>query len=209
MIIREFIGTIRSAIKEDSTDSVLTNREIWSLAWSAVLLLIQRETDQKKSIFRSNIFKSLVIQMKEVPIADLDIPIDCTVYRSIDKLPAIVQSKFGFIYNDISTLDRSVQFDIVTPQLFRIKTKITKGKGKFVYFDNGYLFSNYKYPLRLTVLLQDVKDMLKIEGGCKILDLPIPFPAFLVAPAIQSVIQELSEFKRVPQDTTENNNPNS
>lgn len=209
MTIRALISTIRSGIKENSTDSILTNREIWNLCYEQALLLIQRETDTKRNIFNLNIFTEFTVHMKAVPIADLDIPLDCTIYRSVEKLPTMVESKFGLIYRFISSLDKSQTYNLVTPQFFRIKIKITKGKGKFVYTENGYLYSTDKYPLIISGLFSNIKDILKIKGGCKVMDLEVPIPSYHLAMIQGMVVQQLGVFKQTKFDSIENDNPNN
>lgn len=210
MTIRELISKLRVILKENSADTVLSNRDIWSIAWSYAITLIQRETDTKRNIFYLNMFKNMTLNMKEVSIIDgvegFDIPLDCIMYRSIKKLPPIVESKFGYITRQITTIDRSKSFDLVTPQSFRDKIKITKGKGKFVYVDNGYLYSNQKYPLTISALFSNIMDML--GKNCKVMDLEAPIPGYIESSILQMTAQQLGLFKQAPQDVVVNDNPN-
>lgn len=210
MTIRELISKLRVILKENSVDSVLTNRDIWSIAWSYAITLIQRETDTKRNIFYLNMFKNMTLTMKKVSIIDsvegFDIPLDCIMYRSIKPLPSIVESKFGFITRQITTIDKSKSFDLVTPQSYRDKIKITKGKGKFVYVENGYLYSNQKYPLIVSALFSNIMDML--GKGCKVMDLEAPIPGYIESSILQMTSQQLGMFKQAPQDVIVNDNPN-
>ena len=207
MTIRSLISNVRTSLKEASVDSVLTNREIWNLCWEQALLLFQREADTKRNLFNLNIFTEITVRMKAVSIID-EVPVDCTIYRSIDKIPALVESKFGLIYRFISTLDKSQQYNLVTPQAFKLKIKITKGRGKYVYVENGYLYSTDKYPLIISGLFSNVKDLLKIKGGCKVMNLELPIPTYHLTMVEQMTIDRLKIFKSIKQDTDVNANPN-
>jgi len=203
-------------LKENTSDSVLTNRDIWGVVWSNAILLLQRETDVKHSIHNLNIFKTIEIKMIEVSTTDgtsFNLPLDCTMYRSAEKLPEIVESRMGYIIRYITTLDRSSRFDLVTPQSFRDKQKITKGRGKLVFIDNGYLYSSFKYALIISALFSNIKIILEkeIKSGkvCSILDIEAPIPEYMIAPVYQMSLQSFGIFKQVPQDTTTNINPNN
>jgi len=208
--IRKLVSEIRGVLKENTTDSVLTNRDIWNVAWAYAVTFIQREVDTKRNIFYLNIFKSFQVNFKEVPItdgSDFDLPIDCIIYKSINKIPEIVESKFGYIVKQITTLDRSKNFDLVTPQSYRDKLKITKGKGRFVFIENGYMYSNQRYPLLISGLFSNINFLLK--DSCKVMDLEAPIPEYIVSSLLQTVPQQFGVFKQVPQDTVVNTNPNN
>ena len=210
MTIRQLVSTIRGNIKENSADSVLTNRDIWSIAWAYAITFIQRDFDSKRNLFYLNIFKTVQMNFKEVPItdgSDFDLPIDCTIYKSYDKISKIVESKFGYITRQITTLDRSKSFDLVTPQSFRDKVKITKGRGRFVFIDNGYMYSNHKFPLLISGLFYNINYLL--GEGCRIMDIEAPIPEYIISSLLQATPQQLGLFKQAPQDTVINTNPNN
>jgi hypothetical protein len=213
MTIRKIISTLRTILKENTVDTVLSNRDIWNIAWSYALTLIQRELDTKRNIHNLNIFKSVKIKMKEVDITDgllgSDYPVDCKMYRSYDKLPELVESKFGQIYKGIYTLDKSKAFDLVSSTSFRDKLKITKGKAKIVYIENGYLYSNVKFPLIVSGLFANIDNLLKKEGVCKVMDEEAPIPEYMISSLFQMTAAQLGMFKQAPQDTTINTNPNN
>jgi len=211
MTIRQLISTLRVILKENTVDSVLSNRDLWSIAWAYTITLIQRETDTKRNIFNLGIFKTKKILMKEVSVTEdyLDIPIDCKIYRSINKISPIVESKFGLITRYITTLDKSMSFNLVTPQSYKDKVAITKGKVNYVFIDNGYLYSTQRYPLLLSALYSDIKEILKESSGCKIMDLDAPIPEYMISSLLQMTPQQLGVFKQVPQDTNITTNPNN
>lgn len=216
MTIKEIISTIRTNLKEDTVDSVLTNREIWRITWAYAITFIKQSTDKKRNIFNQDLFKTIVVKMKEVPTADLNnfgIPIDCTVYRSINKIPKIIESDYGLIFRYIGTLDRSRTFNLTTPHTFYDKIKITKGKVGYVFTENNYIYSNEKFPLLISALFSNLLDILKQEikegGKCSIMDLECPIPEFIISDLLKAVITQLGIFKQSPQDTTVTANPNN
>ena len=210
MKIRTLISTIRNSLKEQNVDSVLTNRDIWNIVWLYAVTYIQREVDQKRSTFNLNIFKVVDVKFKEDFIVDPNVvSTDCTIYKSANKIPKIVESRFGYITKYITTLDRSRNYTVVNPQDFPSKVKLTKGKGKFVYFEDGYLFSNDKYPLKISALFSDLKHLLKKEGSCKVMDLEAPIPEHTLSDLLRIVPTQLGLFEQKPMDTTTNLNSNN
>lgn len=210
MKLRELIYDIRVSLKENTNDSVLSNRDIWSLCWRIAITLISRQVNTKRNIYHLNIWKDIEVKFTEVPITEgtsLDIPIDCTIYKSINPIPKLVESPFGAIYRNITTFDKTTSYSLIDPHLFKTKRKITKNKGKFVFINNNHLYSVDKYPLILSGLFEDIS--LTLGNGCKIMDLEVPIPSDIISSLLQMTPQQLSVFKQVPQDTITNLNPNN
>jgi hypothetical protein len=208
MKIRQLISDLRTIVKETFPDSVLTNRDIWGIAWAYALTYIQRATDQKRNIYNFNVFKVKNVYFREVPLVP-ELDTDCIIYKSIDKLPQIVESNFGLITKYITTLDGSKAYSIVNPKDFLSKLKITKGKGKFIYIEDGYVYSNDKYPLKISALFSNILELLKEDGGCKIMDLEAPIPEYMISNLMQVTPQQLNVFLQKQQDTTTTENPNN
>ena len=210
MKVRELIYDIRVILKENTNDSVLSNRDIWSICWRFATTLISRQVNTKRYIYHLNIWKDIEVKFTEVPITEgtsLDIPVDCTIYKSINPLPKLVESPFGAIYRNITTFDKTTSYSLVDPHLFKTKKKITKNKGKFVFINNNHLYSTDKYPLILSGLFEDIS--FSLGKGCKIMDLEVPIPNDLISSILQMTPQQLSLFKQVPQDSITNLNPNN
>lgn len=214
---KDVISRLRNSIKEVSSDSKYTNRYLWNVFWTNSKLLLKQESDRNRLYNQSDIWQTIKVQMdKSSPLlCGIKLPMDCVIYRSRFKVPKIAEGNFGRIYRFISTPDLSQQFVLVTP--YQYQNKQTKyNQEKYVYFHDGYLWSNSKWPLVIISALfeEDVPKEFKCDeevttGDCgSLLHLTCSLPDYLIQPAIQMSLQELGASKAVPADELPNSNTN-
>lgn len=213
MTNRELIGRVRSTIKEHNADSVLYNKHIYNLLLTNSALLIKREADKKSIYMMSNIWKTVCVEMIPVnPIVCkcVKLPIDCTIYRSKEKLPPFFETNFGPLYKSITTIDNSINIDLTTPYQYNLKVKIKYNKAKYAFIEDGYLYTpNSSYPwLKIVGLFKEEGnncDESKVVK-CSKLDQEFPCPDYLLQPVIEMTLKELGYFKQINYDHVENKN---
>ena len=146
----EIISRLRMSIKELSSDTNYSNRYLWNVFSTASKVLIQRDADQKRKIYKTNdIWENICIELEPVsPIlcSCLSLPMDSTIYRSVFKIPRLMESSFGALYRTLSTVDNSRQITLVSPLEYQIKSNLRYNKGYYAFLHDDYLWSNVKYP---------------------------------------------------------------
>jgi hypothetical protein len=213
MTNREIVSRVRNSIKEHRIDSVLTNKHIYNILYSNSALLIKREADAKKSVYSlSNIWSSYCVKLEEVSSITCDVPFssDCTILRSVEKLPEFVETSTGFLYKSITTLDGSKQYSLTTPYQYSIKSKIKYNKSLYVFIEDGYLYvpnSKFKFLKILAYFKKpqnsNCKDCVK---KCSSLDNDFPCPDYLIQAVIEMSMKEFGFFKGTPYDQITNKN---
>lgn len=212
MTNRELISRVRGTLKEHQADTHLFNRHIYSILKTKLFLLIKRAYEERRSLSMvSSVFQTVCVPMKAVSAIEccIDFPLDCQIYRSKDKLPGYVESSYGIIYKSVTSLDRSEKFTIITPYQYDIKSKVKYNKNKYVWIENGYLYSpQADYPmLRVTALFDDVVescDSPETKTTCSILDQQFPCPDYLIDSVASMALEELKLFKGIQYDPVPN-----
>lgn len=210
----QIISRLRVSLKETSSDSNYSNRFLWNEFFSCAKVLIKRDADSQRRIYKTNeIWDTICLSMDEVSpiLCDcISVPMDCSIYKSTFKIPKGLESALGFLYRYLSTPDNSIQFTIVTPNEFQVKTKIRYNRGKYAFFHNGYLWTDKSYPkLILSGIFEDSVNHLKCSSdnitdnvtGCfSQLKQPCKVPDYLQRPSIEMVLQGLLPTLSRPQD---------
>ncbi len=226
MKVREVISRVRNSLKEHNADSVFFNKHIYSILKSHTAFLLKRESERLKNniYLSSNIWTPICVEMEPVSaiLCDcINLPIDCTIYRSKQKLPVMLEVGYSFFYKSISTADHSEFFNLVSPNGFkqRTSTKYAKySKDSLAFIENGYLYTPDKEYALLRILgwfenttgFKDCnakpEDEKNSTAGCSLLDTEFKCPEHLISPAIQMTLEELLRTKQLPYDNIANGN---
>ena len=209
MTVNEIISTIKSNIKQSIEDRTLTDRFIYYTAWSTAKTLMKRDADQTRKIYNiSNIWQNVNLEMIEVSTIEdildcnLDIEIDCTIYRSKDKLPKLVETSFGWLYKSITSIDGSESFVLVNQRDFNLKRKIKYNKDKYVFIHNDYLYTNVEWDI---IKVSGIFENLIFCSPCeKAYDKYFPIPSYLEEAVITMSLQKVFEALRIPGDNLVN-----
>jgi hypothetical protein len=218
---RELISRLRTSIKEVSADTKFTNRYLWNVIWSAIKLLVKQDADTNRKIYnQSGLWQSICVKM--IPVSPilcdcLVLPMDCAVYRSEYRLPAILESANGFVYRFISTPDLSIKFTLVTPFQFDYKSKIRNNREKYVFIHDGYLWSpNSTFGMLILsgVFESDTSKITQfncnkpVDGGdCgSILDSEAGVPDYMDRDVIRVALEELGISRQLQADNLPNLN---
>jgi hypothetical protein len=206
---KEVISRLRNTLKEMGRDSVLTNKYLHNVLKTAAIFLIKREANNKKFIYnQTGIWSTYYVHMIPVPLVqDFNIPTDCVVYKSKEKLPSLIETDYGWLYKQITALGDSLQFTLVTPYVNSLKSKVKGNKNKYVWIENGYLYSSYHYPvLKLLGLFEEDITPFNKDANCSKLEDTFIGPDYLVDAIIKLALQELQMTKQIPLDPSQNSN---
>lgn len=204
MTIGEIVGRIRATIKETTSDSYISNRHIWSSVRTAALMYIKRD----RRFYSSNVFTTETRNPEPVDIyEDTCVPLSCISCR-VD-LSDVIEDGSGIVYQYITTIDGSKEFKIVTPKQFQIKSKKTKGRELYAYYENEALYFSQCFDCIKISYLKDSLKNSEANSSCGIMDEESFIPDYLLEPSIKTAIQELSITKQIPEDTSTNKSSNS
>lgn len=209
---KDIISRIRVSVKEIGKDNLLTNKSIYNILRSSAIFLLKREADSKNTIYNQmGIFSTICVDMIEVSATEcLNIPSNCRVWRSKNKIPKIIESSTGFIYKAISSMDNSVQFFLTTPYIERLKSKIKFNKNKYVWLENDYLYSKDSYPiLKIVGIFEEDIRPPQEDSNCSRLEDSFFLPDYLCDAAVKLTLQELSVFKQIVYSNNEDKNTNT
>ncbi len=227
MKIREIISRVRNSLKEHKSDSVFFNKHIYSVLKSHTAFLLKRESEKLKNniYLSSNIWTPICVEMEPVSAimcSCINLPIGCTIYRSKQKLPTMLEVGYSFFYKSISTIDHSEFFTLVSPNGFkqRTSTKYSKfSKDSLAFLEDGYLYTPDKEYSVLRILgwfenTKGFKDCSKgssssdssSNSSCSIMDSEFKCPEHLISPVIQLTLEELLRTKQLSYDNIPNKN---
>ena len=209
----EAISRIRNVLKAVKEDPFLTDRFIFSMIMKHAKYLIRRQASEGKIFGYQGIFQVLpcveLIELDKVPPCCTGIRTGCTIRRSKDKLPEIIEGSFGPIFRTVSSLDLSQELRQTLPISYTNLTKLSTfqyNTNKYYWFLDGYLYvPDVEWEgVYVEALFNDdiAKYRCDVEASdCTLAqDLPINVPEYLFAEIEQNVLQELIPTSQLPSD---------
>jgi len=173
---RKLISDVRSMHKLLSTDSLITDRAIFSEIKNNALLLIKRETNLRKLWATDTVFTTLpCLELVEVPISECcDFADPCTVARTTVKLPRIAEGNYQYIIQGVYSINamsgRGTKIKEITINRYvnLVKLPIIKQQ-QYYWIANGYLYVNNPLlqAIRLVALFEeDVPNEILYPESC-------------------------------------------
>ena len=219
MKISNAISQIKTDNRSFSSDSMLTDRFIWSKIQSKTLFFMKQKND--KFNLNNNNFLYSVLDCLELELVDSincckEIPA-CQILKSKEKLPKIAESNLSSIIKGIYNLDNTERIDFVSiNDVIRLSNSKYKIKGIKAFIKDEYLFIPFKkYPKAVAVEAY-FEDPLEVyyRNSCKEKDFCVNYqdlewkcPSDLQSVVIQEVNKELSYFynRIIPDENTDKN----
>lgn len=159
-----------------------------------------KDSQSKKEKYKLDLFQVENLDTEEVNLMeDSCVPIDCMGCRI--KLTDPLESGDGLVYRYLTTPDGSTPFKIVSPRIFQLKLNNTKGKTKYAFYENGYIYLSKCYPcIKIAYLSSSGKD----GETCSILDNEINISDEILADVIALSYQEFNIYLQRPIDRVAN-----
>ena len=210
--IEESISRVRNQVKAVKQDAFLTDRFIYSLIMKHAKLLMRRQDNANKIMKFASVFQPLrfveLIELDKVDLACLCINTGCTVMRTKDKLPTMIEGYFGPLIRTVSSLDMSEEVSPIYPSVFEkmAKQKTFKyNKHKYYWYLDGHLyFPNLDWD---AVSLEGVFEGDVSGYNCDTTDdcqtiqqKTINIPEFLFSEIEQLVLRDLGLMIQIPGD---------
>jgi len=191
MTINTVVSRLRNGLKEVSRDSYYTNRQLWNIALTSFLKII----NQRKNIHKLDIFTKGDFEVEEVNLLENScVPLNCIGYRVC--LDDVLETKQGLVFKYIGSPDLSELFKLVSPKTYQLKLDKTKGNTNYAFFDSGYLYFNKYFPcLKISYLSKDGECV-----SCSKLDNKLNIPDFILDDVIKMSLQELAPLLQKQPD---------
>lgn len=141
--IAQHISALRGIFKLNNADIRLSDRHMYSLMYSVRAMLIKETRQWVMSA--PGIFQTIPnIELTEVDSVEAcGIDTDCTIKRSLNPLPNILEDFRGPLINIITSLDESIQVHYTTHREYlnkKAKTSFKYNKRKYFWIRNNYLY---------------------------------------------------------------------
>lgn len=220
---RKLVSDVRGMHKLLSTDSLITDRVIFSELKHNALLLVKRETNLRRLWATDSIFTTIpCLEMTPVPISDCCEYVDpCNVARSKHKLPNIAEGIYQYVIQGVYSINamggKGKKLKEVTTNRYvnLLKLPFVK-KEEYYWVNNNYLYvSNPNVrAVRLVAFFEDDIDIEVMFPDCDCgntpsldelcknpLDKEFPCPGYLEKQVLELTSQKLlSTYFRLKTD---------
>jgi hypothetical protein len=208
--IGEAISRVRNIIKAVTMDSFVTDRVIYSLIQKYAKMYIKRQDNIASRARFGSLFRRLpCMQLVEVDKVEAccDVRSGCTIMRTKDKLPGVMEGYQGPLLRSVSSIDSSVEAYRTTPALYNSMTKTSAfkyNKNKYYWYMDGYVYiPNVEWD---SVLIEGIFDSdlsgYTCDDPCtQVQNQAINIPPELFAEIEQQVINDFMKSAQIPQDS--------
>ena len=145
--INEVISRIRGQVKAEVQDSFVTDRYIYSLVIKFAKLLMRRQDFANKLMKFNSVWNFLpyveLVEIDKVEAKCTGIQSGCTIKRTKNKLPDMIEGYWGPLIRSVSSIDLSIELQQTQPGTYTSITKTTSfryNKKKYYWFLNNYLY---------------------------------------------------------------------
>jgi len=214
MITRgDSISRVRNTFKLVKEDPFVTDRFLYSLIIKYGKALMRRQENEGKIFGYTSLFQFLpcveMITVDKVQACCTGIKTGCTIQRSKEKLPSMIQGSKGPIVRSVTTIDRSKEAHRVLPNTYANLTNMSSykyNKTHYYWILDDYLYVpdvSWEGVLVEAVFEDDIGPFLCDEGADECTpaqELPMNIPEYLFAEIEQMVRQDLIPTMQIPPD---------
>lgn len=212
--IGDGVSRLRNVLKAVKEDSFITDRFLYSMILKYGKMLIRRQDNENKIKNVRSLFKTIpcvaLDEVSKIEACCTGITTNCTIMRTHDKLPKIIEGSFGPLIRGVSSIDDSVYLNPTSPQLYvsiANSTNFKYNKTKYYWFRDGYIYvPNVLWEaLNIEALWEDDVTYLQCDFDNKctpIQDNPSAIPDYMYAEIEMMILKELGVLM---QPTNENN----
>jgi hypothetical protein len=214
--IGETISRVRNTIKGVREDAFITDRYIYSLILKYAKLFIQRQDTANRILKFQNLFETLpcveLIEVDKIEACCSGIKSKCTIMRTKEKLPLVLQGPYGPLFRTVSSIDGSTLAYETNPVTYTIMTHNTTfkyNKNAYYWYVDGYMYlPNVMWEaVRIEGLWSDSVNYLKCDSdlACKIRQEDnTHVPEYMFAEIEKMVLSDIMALAQIPQEPAEN-----
>lgn len=211
--IGDSISRLRNLIKAVKEDAFITDRFLYSLILKYSKLMIRRQDNENKIMRFQSLFETVpcveLIEIDKVEACCGGIKTNCTIKRTKDKIPTIMEGTYGPLIRSITSIDRSINISRTYPTIY---TSIANSKNnkyntvKYYWYSDGHLyFPNIEWDAVLVeAMWEESIAYLKCDDKeqCVIRqDEVMHIPEYLFADIEQMSLKDLGIFIQMPNET--------
>jgi hypothetical protein len=210
--IGETVSRVRNTVKAVKEDAFLTDRFIYSIILKYAKLLIKRQDNENKIMKFQSLFEPIpcieLIEVDKIEACCANIQTGCTIMRTKDKLPTVLEGAYGPLFRTVSSIDGSQECYKTYPATYTAMTRSSNFKynnNKYYWYLDGYLyFPNITWEaVRIEGLWEDSVAMYKCDDKDVCMnrqDDQTHFPEYLFAEIEQMVLKDLTFMIQAPTE---------
>jgi hypothetical protein len=210
-LIGDVVSRIRSQVKAVKTDSLLTDRVIYTFVLKHAKFLLRREDSKNKIMSMTSVIQALpvvdLIEVDKVEAACSGISSDCKIKRTKDTLPTFLEGYYGPLIRTVSSIDGFEELQPTLPSSYVVMAASKNfrfNKTKYFWFLNDYLyFPNLEWDaVRIEgIFEEDISDFTCEPDNCIDRTLqPFNVPDYLYSELEANVVKDLLGIYNIPAD---------
>lgn len=214
--VGESISRVRNILKAVKEDPFMTDRFIASIISKYAKLLIKRQDNENKLMRFQSLFEPIpcleLIEVDKIEACCVGVRAGCTIRRTKDRLPPLLEGSYGPLFRTVSSLDGSIEVTKTYPSTYVAMTKSSTfkyNKTKYFWYLDGYLyFPNLEWEgVLVEGLWEGDISFFKCDEDKKCLPMQeqqMRIPEYLFAEIEQMALKEILTSGQVPSDGADN-----
>lgn len=209
--IGDILSRIRTQVKGVRQDALLTDRVIYTFVLKHAKWLMKREDSKNRILGFSGVVQTMdFVQLKEIDKIEAGctgLSSDCTIKRTVDKMPVFMQGYHGPLIRTVASLDGSEELQPTNPSSYLAMSKSKNfkfNKTKYFWYLDDYLyFPNLEWDaVRIEgVFEDDISKFTCEEDNCMIRsDESFNVPDYLYGELEAQVFKDLAGMVQMPTD---------
>lgn len=218
MTVGDIISRIRNTIKGVNEDSFLTDRYIYSLynVYGKELMKLESEKNPAQTTSVESLYENIpcvdLIDVDKIEACCSGIKTSCTIKRTKDKLPKILDGSNGLYLSDVTSVDGSFIVYKTDASIYTRMTNVPSfkyNKNFYYWYRQGYLYlPNVEWDaIMIRAIWSDSVAALQCDAGsCSTKqDQGSPFPEYLSGRIERMVLQDLGILIKIPEPLADDN----
>jgi hypothetical protein len=212
--IAEVVSRIRGQVKAESQDAFATDRYIYSLIQKFSQVLMRRQDFSNKLMKFNSIWKTLpyveLIEVDKVEAQCSGIQSGCTIMRTKNPLPDMIEGYWGPLIRSVTSIDGSEELQPTQPGTYLSMTKTTSFKYNttkyFWFIDHHLYFPDLEWDaVKIEAVFDSDISAWQCDDKCvPIYEQDINIPESLFAEIEAQVLAVMSNTLRIPSEDSDN-----
>lgn len=211
------ISRIKGLIKANNKDAFITDRFVYSIIRKYTPFLMKREDGKNNLMKFEGLFQVFpyveLIDSNRIEAKCIDIPVNCTIKRTKDKLPFSMEGYYGPLIRSITSIsgpainpqdEQPIYLTTSSSYSRKVRVKTSKyDKKKYAWYTDGHLyFPNLEWDaVRIEAIPNDTFDQGCGTDYCKSMqELPFRVPEYLFGELESFVMKDFGIPAQIPSD---------
>jgi len=216
----EFVSIIISTLKSTGKDSRISRRLILAVGESKAKTYISQKLNDRSLYREVNIYREIpcveFVEIDKVDCPLIEFRLCNTIYRSKNKIPELLWSRYGHTLKEVRTLDNNKVFLPTTVSQHRRDKNRSQKSNKLSFFVEDQYIYIIDEPLKSGNLYLLTQDLYELEQICEcsdkkcdsVWDFEFVCPDKLEEVVIQETLKQLMITRQIQEDVNPNLNSN-